>query len=496
MLRFLLPAAFLWMPLLVTRLDAGNYYFEFTANARQAYDKVTSLRFGEAYPLLAKMKLEDPDNLIVYHIENYIDFFQIYLQENEADYDKLKKNRDDRLEKIQRGNTDSPYYLYVQADIRLQWALARLRFDDYIGAFTEVSKAHKLLQQNSELFPKFMPNKKDLGVLHAMVGTIPDEYKWGVKLLGGLEGTIAQGRKEVEEVLKYAEKNDFIFEKETIVLYAFLLLHLENKEEDAWQTVNTDKLKPKENPMHCFVMANIAQRTGHNERAIQLLESRPKGKLYYDFPYLDYMLGLSKLRRLDQDAGAHFTSYLSRYKGRHFVKEAYQKLAWQELLNGNKAGYTKYMKDCLLYGYAVSGGDKNAEDEAKSGQTPDLSLLKSRLLFDGGYYEKGLETLRNRSPESFASDKEKVEYHYRMGRLLHGNKQYSDAINSYQKTLDLGSDKAWFFACNAALQMGLIYEKQANKTKAKTYFEKCLSLKPDEYKTSLHQKAKAGLARL
>jgi len=478
-------------------LHASGKHFRYSPDARTAYEKATQLRFGEAYVLLAQLRMREPDNLIVHHIENYIDFFKLYISEEEAMYDQLKDKRDQRLNKIKRdGDPASPYYLFIQADIRLQWALARLRFEDYLGAFTEVSKAHRLLLENSERFPDFMPNKKDLGILHAMVGTIPDGYKWGVKLLGGLEGTIEEGQREIEQVLAYAKrKGDFLFEQETAVLYAFLLLHLANKEEAAWKAINNAGLSPTENPLHCFVMSNIAMRTGQNEQAIQLLQNRPKSPAYYSFPYLEYMLGLAKLRRLDENSTPHFHAYLKAYDGRNFVKEAYQKLAWQCLINGDQPGYHRYMKQCLVEGAAEAGGDKHALEEAEAGTPPNLQLLRARLLFDGGYYHKGYQLLMRQSAHRFRGEYE-LEYHYRLGRLLHGMKRYAEAIERYQATIAKGADSPRFFACNAALQVGSIYEQQGESERAKQAYERCMSLRPEEYRVGLHQKAKAGLARL
>ena len=49
---------------------------------------------------------------------------------------------------------------------------------------------------------------------------------------------------------------------------------------------------------------------------------------------------------------------------------------------------------------------------------------------------------------------------------------------------------------NAALQIGLIYEKQGNKEKAKQYFNKCLNMPDCDYKSGIDIKAKAGLERV
>ena len=50
----------------------------------------------------------------------------------------------------------------------------KLKFEEYFTAFNEVSKAYKLLTENQYRHPSFVANKKSLGILHAIIGTIPD----------------------------------------------------------------------------------------------------------------------------------------------------------------------------------------------------------------------------------------------------------------------------------------------------------------------------------
>lgn len=482
--------------LAISPLFSNTNYYEFTPLARQAYEKTLSLRFDEARQLISKIKQNDPHNLVVYHVENYIDFFKLYLCEDQQAFQAFKDARNDRMTNLQSGDADSPYYLFAQADMRLHWALIHFRFGEYLTAFNQVSKAHKLLKKNIQLFPDFMPNHKDMGILHAMVGTVPDSYKWGLKLLSGLEGTIQQGRMEIEKVLAYAKSNDFIFEKETLALYAFVLLHLDNEETRAWEAVQSGDLKPDKNPLHCFVIANIAMRTGHNDQAIRILSNKPQGAQFFAFPYLDYMLGLAKLRRLDQDADQHLKLFLAQFKGRHFIKEAYQKLAWYELVHGNPKGYQQYIKNCLDKGLDEAGGDKNALKEAKQGILPEASLIQARLSFDGGYFKKAKSILLQQDMTDFCTHASQLEYVYRLGRILHGLKDYQAALSYYQRTINSGRYESYFFACNAALQAGLIYEQLGNLAQANTFYETCLEMNPDEYRTGLHQKAKAGLARI
>ena len=486
----------LFLFLLLSSYFSLANHFEFTPLATDAYRKAMSLRFDEAQKDIDQIKREDPENQIVYFIENYIDFFTVFINEDKEEFKRLENNKNYRLKEIRKGDKDSPYYLYCQAEIKLQWALARLKFEQYFNAFNEVSSAYKMLKRNEKNFPDFVANKKSLGILHAMIGTIPDKYKWGVKLLGGMSGNIEQGKKEIEQTLIYARTNPFLFEEETLVMYAFLMLHLKNDMDEAWEIIQSNKLNPKTNPLVCFALGNIAMRTGRNDLAIEILENRPKGSQYAEFHFLEYMLGLSKLYRLDRGAEVHLKKYVNNFHGQNYIKEAYQKLAWNSLVWGNEIEYLSYIKNCKTKGAGIIGGDENAEKEAKSGKIPNMNLLKARLLFDGGYNERAFKILKTKTLADFDNQNDQLEYTYRLGRVTHNTGKHDEAIMYYQMTIDRGRDASYYFACNAALQIGRIYEYRKNRQKAKKFFELCLDIDPDEYRSSLHQKAKAGLDRI
>ncbi len=471
--------------------------FEWTPALRTAYDKTLSLRFVEAEADLATIRRNDPDNLLILHVENYLDFFHVYINEEVTEFKKLEKNKDKRLEIIEKeGDKSSPYYLFLQADIRLHWALARLKFEEYSTAFFETNKAFKLLTANAKLFPKFMPNKKDLGILHAIVGTIPDNYKWTVNWLSSMEGSMEQGKAELEEVLSFAKKQDFIYENEIYVYYAYLMLHLENDNEEAWEIINKADLNPAENPLACFVMANVAMRTDRGDEAIKILLKRPTGKEFHPFYYLDYMLGLVKLQRLDKDANTYLQRYVDNYKGRNFIKDSYQKLAWDALLHGDPQGYKKFMNLCKSKGYTIVGSDRSANAEAKSGDVPAVELLKARVLFDGGRFQRAYDVLKEKKASDYFSEKNQLEYNYRMGRITHKLGRYAEALNFYQTTIDKGRDSPYYFACRSALEKGHILEELGRTKQARVAFNLCLDMSPDDHKTGLHQQAKAGLRRL
>ena len=482
--------------LLFTGLANAAAYYKWTPTARAAYDKIIQLRFEEGNTLLAQLESKEPDNLIRLHIENYRDFFTVYISEELTAFERLEPNKEARLKRIRQADVDSPYTLYLQADIRLHWALARLKFEEYATAFFEVNKAYKLLRENEARYPHFMPNRKDLGILHAIVGTIPDNYKWGVELLSALEGDFELGRRELEEVIAYAQTEDFIFEEEIYVLYAYLMLHLGQDDEAAWQIINESSLDAAESPMATFIKANIAMRTNRNDDAIRLLQDRPQGRGFYPFPYLDFMLGTARMRKLDKNAAFSFQRFLDAYKGRNFIKEAYQRLAWIALLEDRPTDYANYMELVKWKGHALVSSDESALQNAIDGERPHPDILRARMLFDGGYFQRAYAQLVLIERSTLPSEQLRVEALYRTGRALQELRRYDEALRTYEQVIAEGSSLPWYYACRAAVERGHIYEAMGLRDKARSAFEQALRIKPDEHKTGLHQLAKAGLGRL
>jgi hypothetical protein len=311
-----------------------------------------------------------------------------------------------------------------------------------------------------------------------------------------MNGTIAQGQREIEEVLAYSRKNDFLFEEETLVMYAFLLLHLGNNSDEAWRNVRSSKLNAATNPLACFVQANVAMHTGRTDEAIKLLQNCPQSADFQSFEYMNYMLGLAKLYRGDKDAAVYLQRFVREFKGLHYIKDAYLKLAWDALLHDNADAYAKYLAACKVCGKTVMESDKKALRDAKSGILPNKILLRARLLFDGGFFAKAKELLGIYTLKSFANAGTQLEFLYRMGRIEDKLDNDAAAIDFYTKTIAQGKTETYYFACNAALQLGILYENKKNYAAAKTNFDLCLSISPAEHKDGLHQKAKAGLNRI
>ncbi|MGB4398906.1 MAG: tetratricopeptide repeat protein, partial [Daejeonella sp.] len=244
-----------------------------------------------------------------------------------------------------------------------------------------------------------------------------------------------------------------------------------------------------------YLQGYVSARSAQNDRAIDYLLKRPKGRDYMNFPVLNYHLGNAKLNRGDNDANIYLINYLKDYKGINYVKDAYLKLAYYFYLRGDNAKYATFVKMVKTQGSLYDEKDKQALKEANE-VAPNKDLLQARLYFDGGYYPKALAELTGKDASDFKLKRDQIEYFYRLGRIYDESGRDTDAIGNYQKAINAGKLTSYYYAANAALSIGNIYEKRSDKSKASSFYKQAIAMKNHEYENSIETKAKDGLKRM
>jgi tetratricopeptide (TPR) repeat protein len=477
--------------------------FSFSQNCQDAYEAIFALRFTEANTLIANEKKADPNNLLPVYLENYIDFLTLIIGEETKVYDQLKERKNQRVSMLENGRNDSPYYNFCLGEIYLQWAFARLKFGDYATAALEIRKAYSLFAENEKKYPAFTINKIGMGVVHAMVSLVPENYKWMSNIMG-LEGSLTSGLNEIRQVVMYSgtDRITMMYKPQATFFLAFLVVNLQKNKKEAlpilelFRNPSPDKHQAL-SPLLIFARATILMKNGLNDEALSALNERLPLSQSLHFYYLDYLEGMARLNKLDYSASICFERFLGGFKGQNYISSARQKLAWIALLRGDTTGYALKMEQVIGHGALIVDEDKQARFEAEKGIAPNVILLRVRLLFDGGYYDRAMNELLNNSVKTIVkSRRDLVEYTYRLGRIHHETGNSAKALENYQLTVLRGKNEPFYFAAGAAYQMGLLYENQGALSKADSAYRLCLTIKPDEYKNSLHQKAKAGLNRL
>ena len=473
--------------------------YTFNDNCKKAYTDVMNLRFSLAASRMQTEKKLNPDNQVPYIIENYIDFLTVLIGEEDKDFIKLKNNKDFRLQKLAVSGNNSPWYLYSQSLIYLQSGVARIKFGEYVNASLDINRAYRLLVENQRKFPVFVMNKVGLGVLHSLIGTVPEKYRWATRSLN-FEGTILEGNSELIQAYREisADPQLSYLLPETAFLLTFVTLNISIDIPAALSLADkfhTFPLEPmlRESPLLIYSLANIYSKAGENDKVIKHLTECPRTTDRYPFHYLNFMLGVAKLNRLDADACYPFLNFLGSFKGKNYIRAAYMHMAWYYLIQNDPQQYHTYIERIKLRGNNQVDNDREALNFANKGMKPDLPLLKARLLFDGGYYARALSELETFKAEN---QKDKLEYSYRLGRIYHNWGKTDEAIVHYKETIKNGKELPYYFAANSSFQLGLIYEKRKDYALARNYYLKVLEMDFDEYQFSISNKAQAGLNRI
>ena len=447
--------------------------------------------------VLDDIKRDTPENLAALHIENYIDFFTVFLGEREEDFVQFEQRKNHRLDLIENKEIDSPFWRLSQAEITLQYALVRSKFGEYLRAGWDVNRANKMLKKNQSIHPNFILNYKSLSVIHSLMGSLKGIRRSLVKLFTSMDGDYAQGISEIEELYQASAHDKFIFAHEITAVRGLISLHVEKNQEQAYEIMNQEDIKKVKSPMLDFVRYSIAKSYDQSTDQTDLLLKTAlsyEGSLSFD--YLQLLLGTEYLQRGDPKAAEHFMYFIDNFQGRHYLKEAYQKMAWYELiLNDDESAYSSWMDKLLNVGHASIGEDQQAQHDAKSQVIPHKDLLQARLYYDGGNYTDALNLMENVSVEELSIENQ-LEFYYRQARVLHGLNKYSDAINLYERVIATGKNDDRYFACSAALQAGVIHFDLGHYEEAEFFFEICQTIKPEQHQESLHQKAKSWQLRI
>jgi len=454
-----------------------------------------SLRIREASELLEEEQRQHPQNLIPVLIANYGDCLTLLFNGDPREYALRKGNLEKRLELIGKGDEDSPWYQYCKGALYFQWAAVRIRFNEYWTAGTEFRKSFLQLKENRKRFPGFRNTQVLLGLEEAIVGTVPDSYKWISSMLG-MKGDVKRGTAQIVDFLDRRDGSASLMREEAIFFYCYLKFTLLSDHKAVWKYLDESALDFRNNLLYAFMKANFALNDNKAAVAEQVLRNRNQGSEYLEVPVFSYQMGEALLQRMDSDCIGYFQKFLNRYRGRLFVKDAYQKMSYYYLSQGNIPRAAAYKNKIKTAGTAQVDADKQAQRYAENGVLPNPFLLKARLLCDGGYFSQALEQLKGSRASDFSNIGDRLEFNYRYARIYTLMGQPVKAIPFYEATITMGSARPEHFAARSALEMGQIYEQAGQHDKAIACYKRCLAMKNHDFKSSLDQKAKAGINRL
>lgn len=489
------PFILVFLSLFFSTVASAEKVFDYNSTCQLAYQEITKLRIEPALALISKAKKQNPENLIPIMLEDYADFFELFFNEDAKEFEKRMPQFNERIAKISEGPKSSPFYNFCLTTIRIHKAAVEIKFGQNWNAGWDFRRAYLLLKENRKNHPDFILDDLMTGSLFAIIGTVPSGYKWLTNLFG-IRGSIVEGMTLIRRFINSNDPLAKLYSNESSFIYPFLLFYIENKKDEAVAFAQQKKLDLVNNHLLCYMAANLAINNKQTAMAGTIMMNRNMSAEYLKLSVWDFEMGYVKLYHLELNESIKYLEQFQKdFKGNFYRKDANLKLSYAYYLQSNMAKAIATRNEILRKGATDTDADKKALKDAKSGVWPNALLLRSRLLSDGGFHKEALAILAGKSLENFTNEEDKLEFSYRVARIYDDLGKKDDAIKAYQTAILLGEHRKEYYAARAALQIGQIYEERGQKSLAITYYQKCLDMGDHEYKDSLDQRAKSGIAR-
>lgn len=463
--------------------------WQFDPLLERIYKLVLNLQTEQAYTELAKLKSTNEFHQM--YVESLLETVDVLIQEDEKHFDKINEKFKQRIDKISK-LPESAETLFIKAELNLQRGFNLLNLSQELNAVLAIRQAYQTTQECIKKYPSFIPIKKTYGVIQVMVGAVPDKYQWFMSLLG-MKGSVKVGQKQLEE-LRLSKSS---LSQEATILFFTIKGFINQQFADAAKGFQECLQKDPDNRLLLFLGINMLMKDSQSEEALKLiyvLDGKPHG---LPMDYIEYLRAEALLERGDYlPAIQAYQKFLKNFKSQSYRKDAHYKIGLCYFLLGNRESARKYFEIAKKTGKATADPDKYAAAMLEEGIFPNPKILKARFYTDGGYYKEAREMLKSILPNDLPNAKDATEFYYRKGRLAHKMQDLAAAKLFYLQTIDMTGSQPWYFAPNAALQLGYISQAQGDLASAKKYFEKALSYKRYEYKNGIDTKAKSALDQL
>ncbi len=467
--------------------------YDVNENCKNAWVLLMDLKIGEAKKLLAEEIRINPENYYAYYLDQTCDAYKMTINSSDEEYEAFVENYYRKREIMDDKDINSPYYLACYSEMEIQLGYFKIIHGTQYGGIMKMYSAYRKVYRNLQQYPGFKPSLKLDGFFNVAMSTLPPFVKWVVSFFG-VSTDVDYGFKLLNE--NYLSQKNIKGINAESALFIILAAKINKTPERIYDFTKSLDSSISRTFIHKYFKANIAYRIGKNEEALSTLQQLDMNENAYAGIIYDYLMGKILLRKLDYDAGYYLSEYLSHLKKKEYIKEINYKLALYYLINNNLSKYTEYCEIVREEGMDLNERDREALYDASLDYIPDVNLVKARLSLDGGYYdsyEKATKQYEENSKTSLPFD---LEYHFLKARFYALGTNKKEAIAEFRKVIELGEEEDYYFASEAALSLGNIYNETGKKELAKAYYEKSLKLYKSDYYEYIEDKASKALRKL
>jgi tetratricopeptide (TPR) repeat protein len=452
------------------------------------------LRIKDARLLIAEEKINHPHNGFAIYLEHYSKCIELIATEDIRVYEDIRDHYESRMEQMDDMDDGTPYNSWLQAEMLFQTGLAQVKFGTRINGVYKMLSSYERIKDHRKKYPQFWQNQKLTGIYNIILENIPPFLRWAADIFG-FTGDAVLGLYQMEDYAIKAKGTPGLAEES--VLMGNLGFLLARQEKEAFEFMASQDPELLKVTLAKYLYSNAASFVYRNDLTLKMLADIHQKDLQVNFYALPYATGRCKLNHLELDAKDYLHKFLDDYSVQDYKKAACNRLSLCYLLEGNMQKYEEYRAKVLTVGQALRDRDNEAILESSEALVPHIGLLKARLLCDGGYFEDAMGIMKSINTVQFTEVAYRLEYHYRMGRILQLSGQPEKAIRELVKSYNDGKSSPYTFATRSALYLGKIYEDRSEFDSATQWYEKCIEVYSSVHTTEgVRDEAEKAIKRL
>ncbi len=451
--------------------------YEVTENCSKAWEALLDLRINTAKELAKKEINLNPDNYYAYYVAQNIDAFELMINSTPKGYEAFKVNYNKHREIMDDKDVESPYYLACESEMQLQMGIFNIVNGDRLAGLRRAFSAYKKIYRNLDKYPDFQMGNKLDGMFNVAIANLPPFVSWAANTFG-VSGDDKVGYNIMKTYFDYFSDSPGL--KQEAALYTILAHKLNKDPLGAYHFTKSIDSSYANYHLLKYFYTNVAYRSGFNEEALKIFSTFNPEKLEIQFNPYNYLFGKIMLRKLDSSAILYFEKYLSQNQKKDNLKEINYKLALAYLIAGNKDGFIKHRQLAKESGDDITERDREAIHDYNLDYFPDTELVKVKLLLDGGYYNRAAEIIDNYIINDEIPIPYLLEFYLLKGKYEYQSGNYNQAIIDFENVIERGKDEDYYFASEAAMYLGLIYEK-TDPEKAISFFNMSRDLYNSDY---------------
>jgi len=455
--------------------------------------KLYSCNLKSAKSALEQALLHNENNPYLNRLLNHYDLLQLLFFENESQKNIWLNEIEARISNISNANIPDVDKYFMIAEAQLHATTIYMVSNNELKAVKSFKNGFNAYKTLEKLSPDSHETSEISGLYNIFLGSVPEKYEWLIGVLG-MEGDFELGVKN----LKYAFENAKTLgdRYEIGFYYAMFSAFFTDKPETYYGYFKKLDAGLYYNPLMRQGLSMLAEASGNTEDCLSILLKNYDNQGDTEFNLLNYQIGNFLLYQLNPQAEKYLTLYKKDKTTDISNLSAERSLYWNYLIT-NQTKKAEAQRQVMISLAQKENNEQAAYiiHELETDNPPNMHLLKARLLYNSGNYSESLAQVNQFDTET-KNLRQNTEFHYRKASINEEMEKPEVAKNYYKKTILLGKDQIWYFAPQAALNLGKIYAAEYNNDLAKRYLKLCLKINISPYKESINREAKRCLKQL